>query len=95
MSRTLGAWADARLTASWRGLPFRVREPELRFGRRQALNEYPFRNTVWVEDLGQASRVIAFRGFLVGDDVDDQLRDMLEAAEGAETARWSTRCWAN
>ena len=81
MSDTLGPWADARLTASWRGVAFLVRESELRFGRRQAMHEYPFRDTVWVEDLGQATRIVAFRGFLVGDDVDDQLQGMLAAAE--------------
>lgn len=77
----LGPWADARLPGSWRGLPFKVRESEIRRGRRTTVHEYPKRDTVWVEDLGRATRIIAFRGFLVGDDVDSQLKAMLDAAE--------------
>lgn len=78
---TLGPWASARLPASWRGVPFRVRESELKRGRRTAVHEYPERDDVWVEDMGRATRVTAFRGFLGGDDVDQQLRAMLDAAE--------------
>ena len=78
---SLGAWAQGRLTASWRGVPFRVRESQVKRGRRQAVHEYPFRDTVWVEDLGRATRVVAFRGFIVGDDVDAQLQAMDAAAE--------------
>ena len=60
---------------------FKVRETEIKRGRRQALHEYPFRDDVWVEDLGRATRITSFRGFLVGDDVDDQLKDMIAATE--------------
>lgn len=78
----LGPWASARLPASWRGVRFKVRETEIKRGRRQALHEYPFRDDVWVEDLGRATRITSFRGFLVGDDVDEQLKDLIVATEG-------------
>lgn len=77
----LGIWAAARLPASWRGIPFRVRESEIKRGRRNALHEYPYRDEVWVEDIGRATRVTSFRGFLAGDDVDAQVKAMSEAAE--------------
>ena len=77
----LGPWASARLPASWRGVPFKVRESEIKRGRRQAVHEYPFRDDIWVEDLGRAPRTTALRGFLVGDDVDQQFRAMLAANE--------------
>ena len=77
----IGSWADARQTASWRGVPFRVRDSEVKRGRRQAVHEYPFRDEIWVEDLGRGTRVTSFRGFIVGDDVDQQLQDLIGAAE--------------
>ena len=69
--------------ASFRGIPFVVRESRIRRGRRTALHEYPYSNVVWVEDLGLGTRTISFNGFLVGDNVAQQ-RDALAAA--AETA---------
>src|SRR5260363_129468 len=42
--------------ASWRGVPFGVREAQVRLGRRCAVHEYPQRETVWVEDLGRSAR---------------------------------------
>ena len=82
-SSGLGLWAAARQTASWRGIPFRVRESEIKRGRKTALHEYPFRDDVWVEDLGRGTRLTSFRGFLVGDDVDTQLKAILTANEQA------------
>ena len=53
--------------ASWRGVPFAVRGGALKVGRRVAVHEYPFRDDVWVEDLGRAGRRISLTGFLVQD----------------------------
>jgi prophage DNA circulation protein len=36
--------------ASYRGIPFGVFGGQARFGRRNALHEYPFRDVPWVED---------------------------------------------
>src|SRR5260363_186243 len=51
--------------ASWRGVPFGVREAQVRLGRRCAVHEYPQRETVWVEDLGRSARRLRFIGFLM------------------------------
>lgn len=77
----LGPWAFSMQAASWRGLPFAVRESTIRKGRRTAEHVYPFRDSVWIEDLGRGVRQYAFRGFLVGDDVLQQSTAMQAAAE--------------
>lgn len=82
-ARGLGAWAATLQQASWRGIPFAVRASLIRRGRRVAIHEYPFRDDVWVEDLGRGTRMVSFSAFLIGDDVFAQ-RDAMAAA--AETA---------
>jgi prophage DNA circulation protein len=76
-----GSWLDALQPASWNGVPFAVERSSLQAGRKTALHNYPFRDVVWVEDLGQKGRVFSFTGFLVGDDCYDQEDAMLAAAE--------------
>ena len=58
-------WKDQLRTASFRGVPFGVLSSEGHFGRRNAVHEYPFRDSVWVEDMGRAARRIGMTGFLV------------------------------
>jgi prophage DNA circulation protein len=58
-------WANRLQTASYRGVPFGVLSGESHFGRRNAVHQYPFRDTVWVEDLGRSARQIKLNGFLV------------------------------
>lgn len=70
-------WAQLK-PASFRGVKFGVLSGQARFGRRNALHEYPFRDKPWVEDLGRQSRRIQVAGFLIGDDVIAQ-RDRLIA----------------
>jgi prophage DNA circulation protein len=83
-------------TASWRNIPFGVNGSQLKTGRKTALHEYPFRDEVWVEDLGRQGRRISFNGFLVEDgaylqaagvsgagDVIAQRADMIAACETA------------
>ena len=48
-------WAQLK-PASFRGVPFVVQEGTSHFGRRNQIHEYPFRDTPWVEDLGQQAR---------------------------------------
>ena len=54
---------------------------ENRAGRRTAIHEYPYRDTVWVEDLGRLPRRFSFQAFQVGDDVYQQRDAMIEACE--------------
>jgi prophage DNA circulation protein len=75
----LGPWAAMLQPASWRSIQFVVIESRIVAGRKTAIHDYPFRDVVWVEDLGRKSRKYAFRGYLVGDDVYQQ-RDRLLAA---------------
>lgn len=67
--------------ASWRGIEFGIWDTEGSFGRATALHEYPFRDAVWVEDLGRGTRRLGLIGFGVGDDVAAIEREMIEAAE--------------
>jgi prophage DNA circulation protein len=73
-------WSQLK-PASFRGLRFGVTGGVLRFGRRNAIHEYPFRDTVWVEDLGRSRREIHITGFLVGDDVIARRDALIAAAE--------------
>lgn len=75
------SWRDELRPASWRGIPFGVLANESRFGRRVAVHEYPFRDTVWVEDLGRNVRRLGLTGFLVGDDALLRKQEMIEACE--------------
>lgn len=90
MSAINRPYFTALQAASWRGVPFAVRGSTLRTGRRTALHEYPFRDSVWVEDLGRAGRRITLSGFLVqdaaygGGDVINQRTAMIAACEAQE-----------
>ncbi|HWL72177.1 MAG TPA: DNA circularization N-terminal domain-containing protein [Geminicoccus sp.] len=75
------AWYDLLLPASWRGIPFGVRGSEYGGGRRTALHSYPYRDKVWVEDLGRFERRVTFSGFLVGDGAYARAKLMLRACE--------------
>ncbi|HWX48121.1 MAG TPA: DNA circularization N-terminal domain-containing protein [Roseomonas sp.] len=77
------AWYDLLLPASWRGIPFGVRGSEYGGGRRTAVHSYPYRNSVWVEDLGRFERRVTFSGFLVGDGAYARAKLMLRACEVA------------
>lgn len=74
-------WRSRLVQASWRGVPFQTLAGQIKVGRRNAVHEYPFRDTVWVEDLGRSARRIAVVGFLVGDDVIDQREKLIAACE--------------
>jgi prophage DNA circulation protein len=74
-------WIDQLSPASYRGVPFGVLGGEAHFGRRNAVHEYPFRDTVWVEDLGRSARRISLSGFLVGNDCIAQRERMIAACE--------------
>ncbi len=58
-------WHTHLQPASWRGVPFGVIGSESRAGRRVAVHEYPYRDSVWVEDMGRSPRRITITGFLV------------------------------
>lgn len=59
------SWFDELQGAKFGGVPFGVLGGQIRVGRRNAVHEYPFKDEVWVEDLGRAARRITLTGFLV------------------------------
>ena len=75
------SWLDYLQPASWRGLPFSVLQSEIHAGRKTAIHNYPFRDVVWVEDLGKKGRQYTFRAFVVGDDCYQQEQALLDAVE--------------
>ncbi|TPG62550.1 DNA circularization protein [Ewingella americana] len=58
-------WQDHIHPASFRGVPFAVVDGDGSFGRRQAVHEYPYRDTVWVEDMGRSTRRLTLSGFII------------------------------
>ena len=74
-------WTESRQDASFRSVPFVITDNTLRRGRQVALHVYPFRDDPWPEDLGRSPRVTSFRGFVVGDDADERIERLVEAAE--------------
>jgi len=79
-------WFQQLRPASYRGLGFGVLTGDGKFGRRNAVHEYPYRDTPWVEDLGRSARRIIMQGFIVGDDVISQRDRMIAAVESPESA---------
>lgn len=75
------AWWQQLQPGSWRGHQFFTDQALTSAGRRTALHEYPYRDTVWVEDLGRLPRRFAFRAWIVGDDVYQQRDAMMAACE--------------
>src|SRR5262249_16599750 len=54
---------------SWRGVGFVMDVGQTTTGRRIAIHEYPYRDSIWAEDLGKLPRRFSFQAFLTGDDV--------------------------
>jgi prophage DNA circulation protein len=75
-------------TASWRGVSFGLEMGSESLGRRKVRHDYPYRDTVWLEDQGKLPRSFRLAGFLIGHsavygggDVKSQLKKMETAAE--------------
>ena len=86
-----GNWKDSLQQASYKGIPFGVLQTDIQFGRRNAVHEYPFKETVWVEDMGKATRKLSFSAFLLEDDlvygggsVIGQLENFITACESKD-----------
>lgn len=77
----MSVWTEQLLAASFRKADFGVLGGQLRFGRRNAVHEYPDRDTIWVEDLGRAQRRISLQGFVVGDDALAKRAALIAACE--------------
>uniref|UniRef100_UPI0025D224A0 DNA circularization N-terminal domain-containing protein n=1 Tax=uncultured Pseudacidovorax sp. TaxID=679313 RepID=UPI0025D224A0 len=58
-------WVRQLRRASYGGVPFGVLGSQIVVGRRNVVHEYPYKDRVWVEDMGRAARRIQITGFLV------------------------------
>lgn len=72
-------WKDKLLPASFRGIPFKVKDDEATVGRRTQTHEYPNRDKPCSEDLGRATRRDKISAYVVGEDYQSQ-RDKLITA---------------
>lgn len=75
--------------ATLRGLPFYVKTGTNAPGRRWVTHEFPARDDPWHEDLGEKTRRIDVEGLLIGDDVQLQAEDFLEAISAPGTASFT------
>ncbi len=66
MSDTLRRLAGQYLQCSFRGIPFAVMGSGGQAGRNTAVHAYPWRDGVWVEDMGRQERQYHVTGLLVG-----------------------------
>ena len=85
-------WQSQLRASSFRGVPFAVVAEEGSHGRRQAVHEYPWRDTAWIEDIGRATRRFIIRGFLIqnsqvygGGDAITQRQSLIAACEAKES----------
>lgn len=60
--------ADGRelVAGSFRGIPFRTVDAEMRVGRRNVVNEYPQRDLPYVDDLGRKARRFVVEAYVIG-----------------------------
>lgn len=64
-----GTWAQNLKTAQYGTVKFLYEDVSTVAGRRTTIHTYPYRDDVWVEDLGKKPRQFEVRGFLVENDL--------------------------
>lgn len=75
------SFLDDLRPASFRGVPFKVESHQYTGGRRVTFHEFPDRDDPYPEDVGKVGKTFKVVGYLIGDDVADQKRKMIEATE--------------
>ncbi|MBR8435199.1 DNA circularization N-terminal domain-containing protein [Burkholderia cenocepacia] len=60
-----GSWWGSLRQASYGGVPFAVVATNTRFGTRNVVHEYAFRDDAWAEELGKLPRRFEIVGFLI------------------------------
>lgn len=58
-------WWGSLRQASFGGVPFAVLDNTTKFGGRNVVHRYPYRDDVWVEPMGKLARSFAVTGFLI------------------------------
>lgn len=61
----MASFLDSLHPASWRGVPFGVETDSETVGRRKVRHDYPYRDSVWLEDQGKLPPEFHMIGFLV------------------------------
>lgn len=69
------------VAGSFRGVPFRTVDAEIRVGRRNQVNEYPQRDQPYVDDLGRKARRYAVELYVIGDNYFAERDALIEALE--------------
>lgn len=75
------SWVDGYLQASFRDVPFFIREASTKKSRRNVKHIYPRRDVVEHEDLGQDDTDFMLQAYLIGDDYYDQRAALEEALD--------------
>lgn len=75
------AWRDKLRTASFKGIKFHVADHEASAGRRLAVNEYPFRDVPYTEDLGRTAGRWRITAYLVGENYLSAANSLMEAVD--------------
>lgn len=85
LSGQSGTWIGSLKQASYGGVPFGIEMVRTTAGRKTAVHNYPFRDDVWVEDLGKKGRQFEVLGFLVEDDIITQAGPVIAQREALLT----------
>lgn len=70
------------VAGSFRGVPFRTVDAEIKVGRRNVVNEYPQRDLPYVDDLGRKARRFVVEAYVIGDNYRAERDALIEAFEG-------------
>lgn len=69
------------VAGSFRGVPFRTVDAEIKVGRRNQVNEYPQRDEPYVDDLGRRARRYVVEAYLIGDNYLVERNALIKAFE--------------
>jgi prophage DNA circulation protein len=69
------------VAGSFRGVPFRTVDAEIKVGRRNQINEYPQRDEPYADDLGRRGRRYVIDAYLIGDNYLAERDDLIRAFE--------------
>ena len=80
------SWRDRILPASFRGVPFFVDSTSRAGGRRVVVHEAPQREGADLEDTGRLPRRFSVDGYVLGEDFDLELEELIAALERRSAA---------
>jgi prophage DNA circulation protein len=80
------AWRNEIKPASFRGIRFYVDSSDVTFGRRNAVHEYAYKDTPYVEDLGRKAKEFSFSAYFLGDDYLRERNRFIQVIESNDTA---------